>query len=101
MKTFERDPTVGSIVMELLARFSSVVGGMAPTGRRPCVVLIPRHSIENNLRKLVKPFERDPTVGSIVIDLLARFSSVVGGMAPTRRHQRVVPIPRNSIENSH
>ena len=34
------------------------------------------------------------------MDLLTRFSSVVGGMAPTGRRQRVVPIPRNSIENS-
>ena len=33
------------------------------------------------------------------MDLLTRFSSVVGGMAPTERRRRVVPIPRNSIEN--
>ena len=33
--------------------------------------------------------------------LLTRFSSVVGGMAPTGRRQRVVPTPRNSIENIH
>ena len=70
--------------MDLLTRFSSVVGGMAPTGRRQRVALIPR----------------DPMVGSIVMDLLTRFSSVVGGMAPTGRRQSVVPIPRNSIENS-
>ena len=50
----ERDPTVGSTVMELLTRFSSVVGGMAPTGHRQRVVPIPRNSIENSLRKLVK-----------------------------------------------
>ena len=54
LKTFERDPTVGSIVMVLLTWFSSVVGGMAPTGRRQRVVPIPRNSIENSLRKLVK-----------------------------------------------
>ena len=85
MKTFERDPTVGSIVMYLLTWFYSVVGGMAPTGRRLRVVPIPPNSIENSLLKLVKKFERDPTVGSIAIDLLARFSSIVGGMAPTGR----------------
>ena len=45
-------------------------------------------------------FERDPTVASIVMDLLTRFSCVVGGMAPIGRRQRDVPIPRNSIENS-
>ena len=56
--------------MDLLTRFSSVVGGMAPTGRRQPVIPIPRNSIEHNLWKLVKTFERDPTVGSIVMDLL-------------------------------
>ena len=39
-------------------------------------------------------------VGSIDTDLLTRYSRVVGGMAPTGRHRRVVPIPRYSIENS-
>ena len=34
------------------------------------------------------------------MDLLTRFFSVVDGMAPTRRRQRVVPIPLHSIENS-
>ena len=34
------------------------------------------------------------------MDLLTRFSSVVGGMAPTGRRQRVVPIARNFIKNS-
>ena len=86
--------------MDLLTRFSSAVGGMAPTGRRRRVIPIPRNSIENSLRKLVKKFERDPTVGSIVMDLLTRFSRGVGGTAPTGRRRRVVPIPRNSIKNS-
>ena len=86
--------------MDLLTRFSSAVGGMAPTGRRQRVVPIPRNSIEHNLWKLVKTFERDPTVGSIVMDLLTRFFCAVGGMAPTGRRQPVVPITRNSIEKS-
>ena len=86
--------------MDLLTRFSSVVGGMAPTGRRQPVVLIPRNSLEHNLRKLVKICERDPTVGCIVMDLLTRFSSAFGGIAPTGRRQPVVPIPRNSLEHS-
>ena len=73
---------------------------MAQTGRRQRVIPIPRNSIEHNLRKLVKKFERDPTIGSIVMDLLTRFSCVVGGMAPTGRRRRVVPIPQTSIENS-
>ena len=85
MKKSELDPTVGSIVRDLLTRFCSVVGGMAPTGRRRYVVPIPRDSIENSLLKLVKQFQRDPTVGSIAIDLLARFSSIVGRMASTGR----------------
>ena len=86
--------------MDLLNRFSSIVGGKAPTGRRQRVVPIPRNSIKNSHRKLVTKFGRDPTIGSIVMDLLTRFSSVVGGMASTGRYQRVIPIPRNSIKNS-
>ena len=73
------------MVGDLLTRFSSAVGGLGPTGRRRSVVPIPRNVIENSIRKLVKQFERDPTVGSIVMDLLIRFSSVVGGMGPTGR----------------
>ena len=86
--------------MELLTRFSSVVGGMAPTGRRRRVVPIPCNSIENSIWKPEKKFERDPTVGYIVMDLLTRFSSVVGGTAQTGRRRCVVPIPHNSVENS-
>ena len=86
--------------MDLLTRFSRPVGGMAPTERRQPVVPIPRNSLEHSLRKLVKKFKRDPMAGSIVMDLLTRFSGVVGGMAPTGRRQRVILIPRNSIENS-
>ena len=71
------------MVGDLLTWFSSVIGGIAPTGRRRRVVPIPPNSIENGLLKLVKKFERDPTVGSIVMDVLAPFSSAVVGMAPT------------------
>ena len=53
-KKFDRDPTVGSIVMDILTRFSYAIGGIAPTGRGWRVVLIPRNSIENSLQKLVK-----------------------------------------------
>ena len=74
---------------------------MAPTGRHRRVVPIPCYSIENSLLNLVKKkFELDPTVGSIDTDLLTRYSSRVGGLAPTGRHRHVVPIPRYSIENS-
>ena len=73
---------------------------MAPTGQHLRGLPIPRYSIENSLRKLVKKFERDPTVGSRDTDLLTRYSSLVGGMAPTGRHRRVVPFPRYSIQNS-
>ena len=73
---------------------------MAPTGRHRRVVPIPRYSIENSLEKLVKKFERDPTVGSRDTDLLTRYSRVVGGMAPTGQHGRIVPFPRYSIQNS-
>ena len=71
VKTFERDPTVGSIVTDLLSRYYCPFGGMAPTGRQQRRVPIPRKSMENGLWKLVKKFERDPTVGSINTDLLS------------------------------
>ena len=90
MKTFERDPTVRSRDTDVLTRYSTV-GGMAPTGQHRRGVPIPRYSIENILRKLVKKFERDPTVGSRDTDVLTRYFSSVGGMAPTRRHRCVVP----------
>ena len=73
---------------------------MASTVRRRRVVPIPRKSIKNKICKLVKTFGRDPTVGSIDTELLTWYSGPVGGMAPTGRHRRVVPIPRNSVENS-
>ena len=85
---FERDPTVGSIDTDLLTGYSRLVGEMAPTVRRRLIVPIPRNSIENSLRKLVKIFERDPTVGSRDRDLLTRCSSPVGEMAPTGRRRR-------------
>ena len=99
-KKFEHDPTVGSIDTDLWTRYSSLVGRMAPTARRRRVVPIPRKYIENNLRKLVKKFEREPTVGYIDTELLTRYSCPVGGMAPTGRRRRVVQIRRSSIENS-
>ena len=73
---------------------------MAPTGRHLHVVPLPRYSIENSLRKLVKKFERDPTVGSRDTDLLTPYSSRVGGLALTGQNRRVVPIPRYSIQSS-
>ena len=48
----------------------------------------------------MKKFERDPTVGSLDTDFLSRYSSPFGGMAPTGHRQRVVPIPRNFMENN-
>ena len=35
--------------------------------------------MENSLRKLLKKFERDPTVKSKVMDLFSRYSGRVGG----------------------
>ena len=90
VKKFERDPTVGSRDTDVLTRYSTV-GGMAPTGQHRRDVPILRYSIENSLRKLVKTFDRDATVGSRDTDLLTRYSGPVGGMAPTGRHRRDIP----------
>ena len=81
MKKFQRDPMVGSIDMDLLSRYSDRLGGMALTGRYRRVVPIQSNSKENSLLKLVKKFERDPMFGSIVMDLLSRYSGRVDGIA--------------------
>ena len=73
---------------------------MAPTVRRRRVVPIPRNSIENSLHKLVKIYERDPTVGCRDTDHWTRCSGPMGGMSLTGRRRRVVQIRRYSIENS-
>ena len=100
VKKFEHDPRVGSLDMDLFSRYSSLVGGMAPTIHHQRLVPIPCNSMENRFQKQVKQFECDPTVGSLYTDLLNRYSSPSGGMAPTGHHRRVVPIPHNSMENS-
>ena len=56
--------------MDLLTRFSSVVGEMALTGPRRRVVPIPRTSIETASENSSKTFQRDPMVGCIFMDLL-------------------------------
>ena len=71
--------------MDLLTWFSSAVGVMATTGRRRRGVPIPRTSIETASENSSKTFQRDPMVGCIFMDLLTRFSTVVGGMGPTGR----------------
>ena len=37
--------------------------------------------MENSLRKLIKKFKRDPTVGCKILDLLSWYSGHVGGSA--------------------
>ena len=91
---------VGSLDTDILSRYFGPVGGMARIGRCRRIVSIPRNSIENSLQKHVKKFERDPTVGSLDTNILSRYSGRVGGMAQTGRRWRVVPIPRNSMENN-
>ena len=91
---------IGSLDAVLLSRYSGPIGGMAPTGHRRRVVPIPCNSMENSLQKLVKKFERDPTVESLDTKILSRYSSLFGGMALTGHRQWVVLIPRNSIDNS-
>ena len=100
VKKFERDPTVGSIDTDLLSLYSIPVIGMAPTVHRQRVVRIPRNSMENILRKLLKTFKRDPTVGFINTVLLSLYSIPVIGMPTTGRRRRVVRIRHNSMENS-
>ena len=91
---------VGCIDTDLLSRFSCRGCGKAAIEYRRHVVPIQRYSIGNSLRKLVKKFYRDPTVGSIDMYLLTRYSRPVGGMAPTGLLCLVLSIPRDSIEKS-
>ena len=100
VKTFECDPTVEFLDTDFLSRYSSPFGGMAHTEHRRRVVSPPRNSMENSLLKLVKKFERDPMVESLDTNILSRYSSPIGGMAHTGRRGRVVPIPRNSMDNN-
>jgi hypothetical protein len=51
--------------------------------RRRRAVAIPCCSKENSLRKVLKNFERNPTVGSKVMDLFSRYCSRVGGTTRT------------------
>ena len=85
VKKLECDPTVGSLDTVLLRRYSGPVGGMTPTVHRRRVVPIPRISMENSLQKHVKKFESNPSVGSLDTNLLSRYSSLISGMAQTRR----------------
>ena len=97
MKTFESDPTVGSLDTVLLRRYSSPVGGMTPTVHRRRVVPIPRIFMENSLQKHMKIFECNPSVGSLDTDLLSRYSSPVGGKDQNERRRGVVRNPQNSM----
>ena len=81
-----RDPTVGSLDTDLLSRYSSPVGGMAPTVYHRRLVPIPRISMENRLQKHVKKFECDPSVGSLDTDMLRRYSDPFGGAVNGRSH---------------
>ena len=101
VKTFECDTTVESLDTNILSRYSSPIGGMAQTGRCRLVVPIPRNSprtASRNTWKLFSAIQRSDR--SLDTDLLTRYSGPFGGMAPTVHHRRVVPIPRNFMENS-
>jgi len=54
-----------------------------PNGHRRRGVGIPCYSMENSLRKLLKKFGRNTTVGSKVMDLFNRYSGGVGGTTRT------------------
>ncbi|KAL3566425.1 hypothetical protein D5086_031840 [Populus alba] len=107
--------TVGSKVMDLLSRYSGlsvaspdrrlsswssdymVYRLYRPTRGRRRGVAIARYFMENNLRKLMKTFECDLTVGSKVKDLLSR---VCRWHRPTGGRCRGVAIPCYSMQNS-
>ena len=82
-KTFQHYPTVGSLVKDLLTRFSSVVGGMAQPDAVDVSYRFHPSPSKTASRNSCKTFQRDPTVGSIVMHLLTRFSSVIDGMGQT------------------
>ena len=83
VKKFECDPTVGSLDTNFLSRYSGAFGGMAQTGHRWRVVLIPCNSMETSLRKLEKKFESDPTFESLDTNIFNRYCGLVDGMTPT------------------
>ena len=67
--------------MEHMSRYSGRLGGISRTNIIGVYLPCKANTKENNPRKLPKIFERDPTVGSKVMDLLSRYSRRVGGMA--------------------
>ena len=77
------------------------------TVHRRLRVAIPHYSIENSLQKLLEKFDRDPMVGSKVIDLIRRYSGRGDGSAGPgvlvveyRFHATPTKTPfRNSSEN--
>ena len=95
IKKIERYPTVKSKVVDLLSRYSGRGGGRASPDVVSVGVAIPRYSVENNLRKLLKKILSDPTV-----DLLSRYSGRGGGRASPDVVSLGVAIPRYSVENS-
>ena len=52
-------------------------------GSRRLALAIPGYSNEKNLRKRLQKFERDPTVGSKVMDLFMRYFARVCGTTRT------------------
>jgi len=66
---FDRDPTVGSKVMAISNRYSSLA--------RPDLIITEYrfliHSMQKGIRKLQLEFDRDPTVGSKVMAISNRY----------------------------
>jgi len=71
-----------------------------PNRCRRRALVIPRYSKENSLRKLLKTFGRDPTIGSKVMDLFSRYGGRVGGR-PNGHRRRAVAIPCYSKERAY
>src|SRR4030065_531108 len=96
----KRDPTVGAKFMALC------YGPFDPSlkcGLPELLVLEYRYQIyplENNIRKLVKNLEHDQTVGSKVMALLTRYSSLANQSSSSLSSDCIATLRNTTYENS-
>jgi len=86
LQKFRGDQTIGSKVIIILSRYSSLAAQMSSSPRHDSKAT-PR---KKGFQKLMQTFKRDPTFGSKVIAILTPYSSLVD-QTSSPRHQVGIP----------